>query len=78
MAVVIGAATSFLTPIGHKAEAGVDLVAIQQNLRHAQLETKLGYIGTLGADKRRAPAVNEFDLRKLDRATVPAQLERKR
>ena len=59
-------------------EAGVDPVAIQQNLGHAQLETTLGYIGTLGADKRRAPAVYEFDLRKLARVPVQAQLERER
>ena len=56
-------------------EAGVDPVAIQQNLGHAQLETTLGYIGTLGADKRRAPAVYEFDLRKLARVPVQARLK---
>ncbi len=46
-------------------EAGVELVAIQQNLGHADLRTTLGYIGALDADKRRAPAVYSFDLRKL-------------
>ena len=56
-------------------EAGVDPVAIQQNLGHAQLETTLGYIGTLGADKRRAPAVYEFDLRKLAKVHIQARLE---
>lgn len=43
-------------------EAGVDLVAIQQNLGHKAIETTLGYIGELSADKRRPPAVYSFDL----------------
>lgn len=51
-------------------EAGVDVVAIQQNLGHADLRTTLGYIGTLDADQRRAPAVYTFDLRTLDNLTV--------
>lgn len=46
-------------------EAGVDLVAIQQNLGHADSKTTLGYIGTLDADQRRAPAVYAFDLAEL-------------
>jgi site-specific recombinase XerD len=46
-------------------EAGVDLVAIQQNLGHADTKTTLGYIGTLDADQRRAPAVYAFDLTEL-------------
>ena len=46
-------------------DAGVDVVAIQQNLGHARLETTLGYIGPLDADRRRAPAVYTFDLTKL-------------
>lgn len=45
--------------------AGVDLVAIQQNLGHADLKTTLGYIGTLDAHKRRPPAILTFDLSKL-------------
>lgn len=45
--------------------AGVDLVAIQQNLGHADLKTTLGYIGTLDAHKRRPPAILTFDLAKL-------------
>ena len=52
-------------------EAGVDPVAIQQNLGHARLETTLGYIGTLDAQARRAPAVYRYDLAKL--AKVPVQ-----
>jgi site-specific recombinase XerD len=46
-------------------EAGVDLVAIQQNLGHADIKTTLGYIGALDASKRRAPAIYTFDLAKL-------------
>lgn len=38
-------------------EAGVDLVAIQQNLGHANVKTTLAYIGTLGADRRAPPDV---------------------
>jgi site-specific recombinase XerD len=52
-------------------EAGVDLVAIQQNMGHADLKTTLRYIGELDAGARRAPAVYEFDLAKL--AAVPVQ-----
>lgn len=43
-------------------EAGVDLVAIQQNLGHSDLKTTLGYIGKLDADRRRAKLVYSFDL----------------
>jgi integrase len=46
-------------------EAGVDLVAIQQNLGHAEIKTTLGYIGTLDAGRRRAPAIYTFDLARL-------------
>jgi site-specific recombinase XerD len=46
-------------------EAGVDLVAIQQNLGHADVKTTLGYIGTLDAGRRRAPAIYSFDLARL-------------
>jgi site-specific recombinase XerD len=46
-------------------EAGVDLVAIQQNLGHAAVKTTLGYIGTLDATRRRAPAIYTFDLAQL-------------
>jgi site-specific recombinase XerD len=41
---------------------GTDLVAIQQNLGHAQLETTLGYVGTLDAEVRRPGAILSFDL----------------
>jgi len=52
-------------------EAGVDLVAIQQNLGHADVKTTLGYIGTLDAETRKPPLVYEFDLSGL--ANVPVQ-----
>jgi len=47
------------------AEDGVDLVAIQQNMGHRDQKTTLGYIGTLDASRRRAPAIYSFDLDKL-------------
>lgn|SRR5574341_452080 len=43
-------------------ESGMDLVAIQQNLGHADVKTTLRYIGTLGADRRRAKSLYGFDL----------------
>lgn len=46
-------------------ESGVDLVAIQQNLGHSDVKTTLRYIGSLGADRRRAPAAYSFDLTRL-------------
>lgn len=52
-------------------EAGLDLVAIQHNLGHADLKTTLGYIGVLDADKRKAPGIYTFDLKKL--AIVPVK-----
>lgn len=47
-------------------EAGVDLVAIQQNLGHSDIKTTLGYIGELDADRRRAPGIYSFDLSRLN------------
>lgn len=47
-------------------EAGVDLVAIQQNLGHADVKTTLGYIGTLDASRRKPPAIYEADLSWID------------
>ncbi len=46
-------------------EAGMAPLEIQQNLGHADLQTTLGYIGTLGAAQRRPPAVYAFDLSRL-------------
>jgi len=48
-------------------EAGVDVVAIQQNLGHADMRTTLGYIGELDVDRRRAPAIYSFDISQLKR-----------
>jgi site-specific recombinase XerD len=42
--------------------AGVDLLSIQQNLGHADSKTTLGYIGTMDAEARRAPALIQFDV----------------
>jgi len=55
-------------------EAGMDVVAIQQNLGHAHLKTTLGYIGTLDADKRQPPKVYDFDLAKLNGLPKKARL----
>jgi integrase len=43
-------------------EAGVELLAIQQNLGHRKQETTEHYIGELHADRRRAPELYDFDL----------------
>jgi len=43
-------------------EAGVDVVAIQQNLGHSDLKTTLGYIGALNVERRRPPAIYTFDV----------------
>ncbi len=47
-------------------EAGVDLVAIQQNLGHAGIKTTQGYIGELDASRRRAAGVYSYDLARLE------------
>jgi site-specific recombinase XerD len=52
--------------------AGANIMAIQQNLGHASIETTLGYIGEPDASRRRAPAVYTFDLAKLEE--TPMQL----
>jgi len=51
-------------------EAGVDLVAISQNLGHASTRTTLTYIGELDVDKRKAPKVYSFDLAQLMKVGV--------
>jgi site-specific recombinase XerD len=46
--------------------AGLDPVALQQNMGHASLETTLSYVGVLSADQRRPPSVyNPPDLAQL-------------
>ena len=47
-------------------DAGMELVAIQQNLGHADIKTTLSYIGELEADKRRGRPVLSFDLSALE------------
>lgn len=51
-------------------EAGVDLVALQQNLGHADSKTTLTYIGKLDASARKPPAVYTFDLSRLKRVLL--------
>lgn len=46
-------------------ENGVDLISISQNLGHTDTRTTLAYIGTMDADKRRAPRLYSYDLSKL-------------
>jgi integrase len=56
-------------------EAGFDLVAIQQNLGHADVKTTLGYIGELDAEVRRPPAIYKFDLKSLNGVGVQERVE---
>ena len=51
-------------------EAGVDPVALQQNLGHADQKTTLRYVGTLDAGARRPPTVYSFDVVALSKAPV--------
>jgi integrase/recombinase XerD len=52
-------------------EAGVHLLAIQQNLGHADSKTTEGYIGTLDANTRRPPALfRPPHLKQLDHLTL--------
>jgi site-specific recombinase XerC len=48
-------------------EAGVELLAIQQNLGHRKQETTEHYIGELHGDQRRAPELYDFDFEDGDR-----------
>ncbi|MCA9887748.1 MAG: tyrosine-type recombinase/integrase, partial [Anaerolineae bacterium] len=46
-------------------EAGMDLLAIRDNLGHADSRTTLKYIGTMDVDQRKPPTVYNFDLSSL-------------
>jgi len=56
-------------------KAGLDLVAIQQNLGHKDIKTTLGYIGNLNGDDRRAKGAYTYDLSKLKAVGVRLGLE---
>jgi site-specific recombinase XerD len=47
-------------------EAGMDLLAIRDNLGHADSRTTLKYIGTMDIDRRKPPTVYTFDLQALN------------
>lgn len=53
-------------------DAGVDLLAIRDNLGHADVKTTLKYIGTMDVEQRRPPAMYAFDL---DTLQAPLQAE---
>jgi site-specific recombinase XerD len=48
-------------------EGGMGILAIRDNLGHADHKTTLGYIGEMNGDRRRGKAVISFDLSALDR-----------
>ncbi len=59
----------------YRCEAETDAVTIQQNLGHTDVKTTLGYIDTLGADRRWAPTGGgrrrySFDLSRLAEVEV--------
>ncbi|HNT74621.1 MAG TPA: site-specific integrase [Anaerolineae bacterium] len=43
-------------------DGGMDIVAIQQNLGHSNLQTTLRHIGDMGLEERRPPTILSFDL----------------
>ena len=55
-------------------DEGMDLVAIQQNLGHADLKTTLKYVGVLDSETRRPPALYSVDLADLDKVAVQEAL----
>jgi integrase len=55
-------------------DAGVDLVAIKQNLGHRSMDTTLGYIGALDAEKRKPPMIYTFNGLLRDLADLPVQM----
>jgi len=52
----------------------MDIVAIQQNLGHADHATTLKYIGVLDSEARRPPALYSFNLADLDKVNVQAAM----
>ena len=56
-------------------DAGTALVAIQQNLGHADVKTTLGYMGELDAEQRTPPAIYSFDLENLNGAPVQERIQ---
>jgi site-specific recombinase XerD len=55
-------------------DVGMDILAIQQNLGHADHKTTLRYIGALSGEKRRPPALYTFNLGDLERVTQQSAL----
>lgn len=51
-------------------EAGMDIEVIRQNLGHSDRKTTQGYIGALGAELRKPPAVYDVDLAGLQAAAM--------
>jgi len=51
-------------------ECGLELLPISQNLGHSDMRTTVAYIGALGVDRRRPPAIYSFDLGRLARCDV--------
>ena len=56
-------------------EAGVDILAIRDNLGHGDHKTTLRYIGALDVGRRRPPAVYSFDLGRLRAVAVQGRLD---
>jgi len=56
-------------------DAGMELVAIQQNLGHSDLRTTLKYVGALDAERRRAPLIYSFDLARLNETPTQQTLK---
>jgi hypothetical protein len=56
-------------------EAGLDRVAIQQNLGHADVKMTLGYIGELDAEVRRPPAIYGFDLKSMNGGAMHERID---
>lgn len=54
--------------------AGMDMLAIRDNLGHVSVETTQRYIGVLDVDMRRARSVYDFDLTSLDSVKTQGKL----